>query len=126
MPDVLVRMDPDLFDLVEETEAFLARVAEIVATDMSCQDDQGNDLVLDPETQIDCYAEWFVATSSPRVRGLVLMEVGAFNYTDRMDDIQPRLRSIRRKVLALFPVGKISNVQVTFKPIDENHWFANG
>ena len=125
MPDVLVRMDPDLFDLVEETEKFLARVADIVATDMSCYDDDGNYLILDPETQIDCYAEWFVATSSPRVRDLVLVEIGAFNYADRMGDIHPRLSSIRRKVLALFPVDEISNVQVTFKPVDEHHWVAS-
>lgn len=122
MPDVLVRMNPDLFDDVEETEVFLARVAEVVAQDMSCYDDDGNELVLNPETQVDCYGEWFIATSSPRVRGLVLMEIGAFDYADRMADLKQRERSIRRKVLALFPEGKISNVQVTFKPIDEDHW----
>ncbi len=124
MPDVLVRMNPDLFDDVDETEVFLDAVAQIVAQDMSCRDDAGAALVLNPQTEIDCYGEWFIATSN-RVRGLILVEIGAFNYADRMVDMQARLRSIRRRVLQLLPEGKISNVQVTFKPIDPEHWVAS-
>ena len=59
MPDVHVRLNRSLFSADDHELQFLEALAEIVAEQMSCDDDEGDYLQLDPETQIDPYTTYY-------------------------------------------------------------------
>ena len=121
MPDVTIIMPSELFESstsqVETGAEMRLPVGESVITNLHCRDDDGNELPkMNPIENVNFHLitygengdDYELHSSTP-----VIVKVGAFDYTRRMENIDERLAAIGetiRKLLGLEP----DSIGITF------------
>lgn len=91
---------------------------EIVAKRMDCFDDAGNWIEHDPLTQIDLLT--FKAYDFGCTKDAVI-QIVAYDWPDRMDNIGERLKGIAEDIAAMLPV-KRGPVAASFIPIPRGEY----
>lgn len=120
MPDVQLYIVEDLSGTSEEDDSFLSFVTEAAATWMSCRDDDGKPVNLDPITQIDLTVIW-LAAGVDRVNYKVALVIEAFDYVNRMANMNDRLKGLKTAVAEQLEVDP-SEISIRFRPTPKEYW----
>ncbi len=126
MPEINIKLPEGFFETstlgIVSEESFWAETCVAVADIMSCRTDDDEWFGLDPTKHIDL----FPATYGPNahVTALGFVVITAFDYKDRMANIDERLASIKRRLQAMCHdvTGYPSEVSVRFEPCPERQW----
>ena len=115
MPDIKLWYDGSI---PMEPMEFKSVFMEVVARQLSCKNEDGEHLPLDPRTDIDFTI--FDELAGPAT-AKVIIEIAAFAYLDRMRNLSHRLELIAEWVrddLGLEP----GSVSITFIKVEHDCW----
>ena len=132
MPDVKVRVPLNLFwrckdvNHIQIRSDFVTHLAWVTAAELRCVDYESKDVNLAP-TDIDVHIISYPPHDVYIHGAPVLVEISAYNYPSRMDNIQDRLAAIQRAATSFLTErahvkhdGKL--VSVAYVPIPDGCW----
>ena len=128
MPDVRVRYPKELLVDTGSKTAFLDMVAEIAAAHLECAGYDGSPVGLTPDqidVQLNAY-EW----EDVRFNAVVIVEICAYGYPDRMRTISQRLTAIGEALATSAFIGYepivrgMVPVSLSYLPIPKGSWVA--
>lgn len=116
MPAVEVHVPLDAVKSWEHEEFSLTKLCELVATHLSCRNDTGSQVDLDPLKDVQAV----LLKHNPRnirPHGYVLIVIEAHPFGDRLRNIQERLEAIKKEFDILG-----TSVSIRFREVPETHW----
>lgn len=125
MPDVKFWLKPydDLDPTVPSLEElpgydFYSQLAKVVAEQMSCKVD-GEFYSLDPNDEVDITV---VANIAGQSGATALVEIAAYNFPDRMQNIDERIGNIGLAIKKILSLKDEHRISVTFIPVRQGCW----
>lgn len=117
MPDVHFWYSASLFQDTPEYKT-KTELQRIVAKHMDCFNDEGTWVAHDPDTQIDVLT--FVAIDSGCSKDAVI-QVSAYDWPNRMENIGERLKNIALEVAELLPAEQ-GDIVASFLPLPRGNY----
>lgn len=116
MPYVEVHVPIDAATSWEHEESSLTKLSELVATHLSCRDDEGEEVALDPFKDV----QGVLIKHRPqniRPQGSILVVIEAHPFEDRLRNITERLQAIKDEFDCFS-----TKASIRFREIPEPHW----
>lgn len=119
MPDYKVWIPADLLSVIQKEE-LKAAVRYITAAEMTCKKPDGEVMIIEPE-MVDVTIVEVPQENLDWGDTGALLEVGAFDFEDRMRNIDERMKAIAIETRRVLPIGD-KHVSWTFDPQPLNCW----
>ncbi len=120
MPDVRVDWEYDLFRGIARARVS-CDLAESVATELSCMDNNGHEVVMNGRDHVNVFMQPFSRAIDSSTADVVITIIG-YDYADRMRDIDERLVRIGTAMKA--QLSGSPRVSLMFVPIPGKCWVA--